>query len=62
MYTANDDDDYTKLLSNIPEWTESQTNTEPETSRLQSQLMHSFRKVMGKMCTYYLIVGLHLKM
>jgi len=51
MYTTNNDDGYTKLLSDIPKLEKSQTTTEPETSTLQSQLMHSFRKVMGMMHT-----------
>jgi hypothetical protein len=49
MYTANNEDDgYTQLLSNLPELIESQNTTETETSILQSQHMHSFRKIMGK--------------
>lgn len=52
MYTINEEDGYNKLLSNLPEWTESQTTTETETSIMESQHMHSFRKVMGKMSTY----------
>jgi len=51
MYTTNDDNGYTKILSDISKWTESQTTAEPDTSRLQSQIMHSFRKVMGKIRT-----------
>lgn len=50
MYTTNEDDGYTQILSNVPEWTQSQTVTaDVETKRLPSQLIHSFNKVMGKM-------------
>jgi hypothetical protein len=62
MYTTNGDNGYTQIMSNMPEWTsDAQTTTaddDVETSRLQSQMIHSFKKVMGKMRIYYVIFGL----
>ncbi|XP_026815483.1 apolipophorins [Rhopalosiphum maidis] len=52
MYATNDDTGYTKIMSNMPEWTsDAQTTTtddDVETSSLQSQLIYSFKKVMGQ--------------
>uniref|UniRef100_A0A2H8TZF4 Apolipophorin n=1 Tax=Melanaphis sacchari TaxID=742174 RepID=A0A2H8TZF4_9HEMI len=51
MYTTNEDDSYEKVLSDMPEWKETQittTDDDSKTSRLQSQLIQSFKKVTGQ--------------
>lgn len=51
MYTTNEDDGITKILSNMPEWIESHiatTDDEAGTSRLQSQFIHSFKTIIGQ--------------
>ncbi|CAH1725498.1 unnamed protein product [Aphis gossypii] len=51
MYTTNEDDGITKILSNMPEWIGSHITTTDDdagTSRLQSQLIHSFKTVTGQ--------------
>jgi len=65
MYTTNEVDGYTQLLSHLPESAESQTTAETDTNIQQYQPTDSFRNIMGKMPTFYnyltLTVGLKLK-
>lgn len=58
MYTTNEDDGITKILSNMPEWIESHiatTDDDAGTSGLESQFIHSFKTVIGKMHTYIIL-------
>lgn len=46
IYSANKDNNYTRILSNIPDLSESQTTVDG----ISSQLLQLYKKVIGEIC------------